>query len=109
MPKIQLTIILGAVAYFSTVDAGLSALYGGMISLINTRLVDRHTQKQRADLTISAQAGVGMMAISVIMRLVIVVGLILIGRFVLELKENALIISLILGICGFLMDKVLQK
>lgn len=109
MPKIQLTIILGVVAYFSTVDAGLSAFYGGVVSLINTRLIDRHIQKQRANLTISAQAGVGMMAISVIMRMAIVVGLILIGRFVLELQANALIISLILGICGFLMDKVLQK
>ncbi|SMN01091.1 hypothetical protein SPONN_2193 [uncultured Candidatus Thioglobus sp.] len=43
------------------------------------------------------------------MRMAIVVGLILIGRFVLELQANALIISLILGICGFLMDKALQK
>jgi hypothetical protein len=34
MPKIQLAIVLTSIAYFSTVDAGISAFYGGAISLI---------------------------------------------------------------------------
>ena len=113
MPKVQLTIILGSIAYFSTLGvdahAGLSAFYGGTISLTNTLLVERHTRKQREDLTISAQASVGMMTISVIIRMAMVIGLITIGQFVLELNTKALVVSLVLGICGFLIDKVLQK
>jgi len=109
LPKIQLTIILVAIAYFSTLGAGFSAAYGGVISLMNTGLVNRHTNKQREDLTISAQAGIGMMAISVIMRMAMVVGLTLAGYFLLKLSADALIVSLVLGLIGFLMDKVLQK
>jgi hypothetical protein len=44
--------------------------------------------------------GVGMMIISVVMRMAMVAGLILIGKFILELSADALIISLVLGICG---------
>jgi len=109
LPKIQLVAILVAIAYFSTLGAGFSAAYGGLISLMNTRLVNRHTNKQRQDLTISAQSSVGMMVISVIMRMAMVVGLTLAGYFLLRLSAEALIVSLILGLIGFLMDKVLQK
>ncbi|TEU19993.1 MAG: hypothetical protein E3I13_03875 [Gammaproteobacteria bacterium] len=108
LPKIQLTIILVVIAYFSTLGAGLSAAYGGLISLMNTGLVDRHTNKQKTT-TMSVQASVGMMAYSVIMRMTMVVGLTLAGYFYLELNPNALIVSLILGLIGFLMDRVLQK
>jgi uncharacterized membrane protein (DUF485 family) len=48
------------------VGAGLSALYGGLISLVNTALVNRHINKQKNNVTISAQMGVGMMIISVV-------------------------------------------
>jgi hypothetical protein len=109
VPKIQLALLLASIAYFSTVGAGLSALYGGLISLVNTALVNRHINKQKNNVTISAQMGVGMMIISVVMRMAMVVGLILIGKFILELSADALIISLVLGICGFLMDKVLGE
>ena len=109
LPKIQLIIILVTVAYFFTLGAGLSAAYGGLISLMNTGLVNRHTNKQREDLTISAQAGVGMMAISVIMRMAMVVGLTLAGHFLLKLNTDALIVSLVLGLIGFLIDKMLSN
>jgi ATP synthase protein I len=72
-------------------------------------LVNRHTNKQREDLTISAQAGVGMMAISVIMRMAMVVGLTLAGHFLLKLSTDALIVSLVLGLIGFLIDKMLSN
>jgi hypothetical protein len=109
VPKIQLTILLASIAYFSTASAGLSALYGGLISLANTVLVNRHINKQENDVTISAQTGVGMMIISVAMRMAIIVSLTLIGKFILGLNADALIISLVLGICGFLMDKALGE
>ncbi|SMN13300.1 FIG048548: ATP synthase protein I2 [Bathymodiolus heckerae thiotrophic gill symbiont] len=113
MPKIQLIIILASITYFSTlgldVYAGVSAFYGGLVSLVNTFLVDRHIRKQKNDVTISAQAGVWMMVISIVMRMAMVVSLTLIGRFVFELNADALIIGLILGLIGFLTDKALQK
>lgn len=101
--------MLVSITYFSTIDAGLSALYGGLIGLINTALIIRHTNKQIEDLTISAQAGVGMMVISVITRMAIVVGLTLTGYFVFKLNTDALIIGLVLGLISFLIDKALQK
>ncbi len=109
MPKVQLVVMLASITYFSTIDAGISALYGGIIGLINTALIDRHTNKQIKDITISAQAGVGMMAISAIMRMAIVVSLTLIGYFGFGLNAEALIIGLVSGLISFLLDKVLQK
>ncbi len=109
LPKVQLVIILVSITYFSTLDAGFSAAYGGLISLMNTGLVNRHTNKQREDLTISAQAGVWMMVTSVLMRIAMVVSLTLAGHFFLKLSTDALIVSLVLGLIGFLLDKVLQK
>lgn len=106
LPKIQLAIILVSVAYFSTIDAGFSALYGGLISLINTALVNRHTQKCTNSASIGAQTSVTMMAISVVTRMMMVAGLILIGFLLLELNSKALIFGLVFGLIGFLIDKV---
>ena len=108
LPKIQIAFILGASAYFYSLGIAESAAYGGMVSLINTWLIDRHTNKQELT-TMSAQASVGMMAYSVIMRMALVVGLTLVGYFHLKLDSSAMIIGLILGLIGYLMDKVLQK
>jgi len=38
-----------------------------------------------------------------------VVGLILAGHFLLKLNTDALIVGLVIGLIGFLTDKVLQK
>ena len=107
MPKIQLTVVLVSVAYFSTTGAGFSALYGGVISLINTVLIDRHIRKQKNNTDISARAIVVVVVVSVVLRMAVVVGLISIGVLVLKLSASALVVSLVLGICGFLVDKVL--
>ena len=109
VPKIQLAITLVSVVYFSITGVGLSALYGGIISLINTVLVNRHINKQENDVTISAQMGVGMMIISVVMRMAMVVGLTLIGFLLLKLNSKALILGFIFGLIGFLIDKVKEK
>ena len=108
-PKAQIISIFVAVIFFTINDAGYSAVYGGLISLFNTWLVSRHIYKQRGELTISAQASVGMMVLSVIMRMALVVALILIGLLVLKLSADALIVSLVFGLIGFLMDKVRQR
>ncbi|CAB9539504.1 hypothetical protein [uncultured Gammaproteobacteria bacterium] len=106
MPKIQLAIVLTSIAYFSTVDAGISAFYGGAISLINTMLINRHTQKCSNNMTMDAQTSVVMMVVSVITRMMMAAGLILIGFFLLELNSEALIFGLVFGLIGFLIDKV---
>ncbi len=108
VPKAQLAIILIVVVYFATLGVGESAAYGGLVGLINTWLVDRHTDKQKTT-TMSAQASVGMMAYSVIMRMAMVVGLTLMGYIHLELNADALIISLIFGLIGFLIDRALSN
>lgn len=109
MLKIQSIIILLSIAYFSKVDAGLSALYGGLISFVNTALVNRHVNKQKKDIVISANTVILMMIASVIIRMTMVAGLILIGYFMFELNAGALTVSLVLGIFGFLIDQALQK
>ena len=108
VPKMQLAIILVVIAYFSTLGVGSSAAFGGLVSLVNTWLVDWHTKKQKLT-TMSVQASVGMMAYSVIIRMAMVVGLSLVGYFHLELNSDALIISLILGLIGFLIDRALSN
>ncbi len=108
VPKVQLVIVLVSIAYFSTASAGFSALYGGVISLVNTVLIDKHINKKN-NATISAQAIVVMMVVSTVLRMAMVVGLISIGVFVLELNASVLVVSLVLGICGFLIDRVIRK
>ncbi|SFV84835.1 hypothetical protein MNB_SUP05-7-1320 [hydrothermal vent metagenome] len=49
------------------------------------------------------------MAISVIMRMAMVVSLTLAGHFLLKLSTDALIVSLVLGLIGFLIDKMLSN
>lgn len=111
-PKIQLVVILAVVVFFlileATFIAGFSATYGGAISLINTALIHQHIRKQNKTL-VSPQASVGMMALSAVMRTTLVVVLILLGFVFLKLNANALIMGLVFGLIGFLMDKAGQK
>lgn len=100
--------MLVTIAYFSTLSEGFDALYGGLISLSNTALVNRRINKKH-NTAISVQAGVRMMIVSVLMRITMVIGLISIGMFALKLSADAVIVSLVLGVCGFLIDKVLEK
>jgi len=108
-PKAQLGILLIAGIYFSINSVALAAIYGSMVSLLNTGLINRHTNKQTRQLNISAGASVGMMAVSVIMRMALLVALTLFGLLILKLAPEALIISLVLGQVGFLIDRVINK
>jgi ATP synthase protein I len=110
MPVIQLLLItLSTVYFFLTADLWLSAIFGGLISLVNTGLINRHISKQKSAQTMSPQACVGMMVFSVGMRLILVVSFILIGIMILKFDAHSLIVSLVLGLVGFLIDKVKQK
>ncbi len=108
-PKVQLAITVIVIGYFSTVGAGLSAAYGGLVSLINTLLIERHTNRQKGKTNISANASVGMMVMSVLMRMTVMVVLIILGIMLLELAPEALIVGFVLGHVGFLIDRVRQN
>jgi len=108
-PKMQLLGIIIAAVYFALNGAGfVPAIYGGVISLANAALVGRHTEKQKRGIPITAQASVVMMVVSVIMRIAIVVALTLIGLLTFKYDAEALIVGLVLGQVGFLIDKVKQ-
>ena len=108
-PKIQLLGIIIVAVYFAIKAAGIvPAIYGDMISLVNTAIISRHTKKQNMGVPITAQASVVMMVVSVIMRMSIVVALVLIGLLALNYDAKALIAALVLGQVGFLIDKVKQ-
>lgn len=107
--KAQLGILLIVSIYFAIDSVALAAIYGSMVSLLNTGLINRHTNKQTRQLDISAGASVGMMVVSVIMRIVLLVVLTLFGLLILKLSPEALIIGLVLGQVGFLIDKVINK
>ncbi len=108
-PKAQLGILLIVGVYFAINGVALAAIYGSMISLLNTGLINRHINKQKRQLGISAGASVGMMAVSVIMRMALLVALALFGLLILKLSSKALIISLVFGQIGFLIDKVINE
>ncbi len=108
-PKAQFSILLIVSVYFAINDAVLAAIYGSMISLLNTGLINRHTNKQRRQLDMSAGASFGMMAVSVIIRMALLAALTLFGLLILKLSPEALIIVLVLGQVGFLIDKVINK
>jgi len=108
-PNMQLLGIVLAVAYFAINGSGFfPALYGGIVSLLNTGLISRHTEKQKKGGPISAQASVGMMVMSVLMRMAVVIALTLIGLLSFKFEAAELISGLVLGQVGFLIDKVKQ-
>lgn len=107
LPKIQLVAIVMVVGYFFTLGIALSAAYGGVISLINTGLINWHTNQQKPALAISAASSVQRMKASVITRLITAVVLILTGLISLKLNAGALIIGLVFGLMGFLIDTFL--
>lgn len=108
-PKIQFLGIIIATIYFFNKGYGIvPAIYGGMISLVNTFIISRHIKRQKTGISITAQASVVMMALSVMMRIATVAALVLIGLMVLNYDAEALIAGLVLGQIGFLLDKVKQ-
>ncbi|ABL02756.1 hypothetical protein Rmag_1052 [Candidatus Ruthia magnifica str. Cm (Calyptogena magnifica)] len=108
-PKAQLGMLLTVGVYFAINGVALAAIYGSMISLLNTSLINRSTNKQRRQLGISAGASVSMVVVSVVMRMAMLVALTLFGLLILKLSPEALIIGLVLGQVGFLIDKVINK
>ncbi len=108
-PKVQLSALLMVSIYFSMSNVAIAAIYGGIIGLLNTSLINRHTNKQKGKLNISPGTGVIMMSVSVIMRMTLLVLLTFFGLLIIGLAPEALIIGLVLGQIGFLIDRVINR
>jgi ATP synthase protein I len=103
--KIQILMVIFAIIFFVTKDAAMAAAFGGLISAVNTLLVGYHTNNQ-ANKNLKPGQSVGVMVLSVIQRMLILVVMIYLGFEFLLLDKKAMIITMVVGILGFTIDKV---
>ena len=88
---------------------GLAALYGALVSFSNTWLFDWYTNKQKVLVDADAQKSFRMAIKSSALRMFSLAALTLIGLGLLELEPAALILSLVVGQVGFILDRLRQK
>jgi ATP synthase protein I len=103
--KIQILMVIFAILFFVTKDAAMAAAFGGLISAVNTLLVGYHTNNQ-ANKNLKPGQSVGVMVLSVIQRMLILVVMVYLGFEFLLLDKKAMIITMVVGILGFTIDKV---
>ena len=103
--KIQILMVIFAIIFFVTKDAAMAAAFGGLISAVNTLLVGYHTNNQ-ANKSLKPGQSVGVMVLSVIQRMLILVLMVYLGFEFLLLDKKAMIITMVVGILGFTIDKV---
>jgi len=103
--KIQILMVILAIIFFVTKDAAIAAAFGGLISAVNTLLVGYHINNQ-ANKNLKPGQSVGVMVLSVIQRMLILVAMVYLGFEFLLLDKKAMIITMVVGILGFTIDKV---
>lgn len=104
----SLLLVLVVIAY-TIYGFGLAALYGALVSFSNTWLFDWYTNKQKAVVDADAQKSFKMAIKSSALRMFSLAVLTLIGIGLLGFKPAALILSLVVGQVGFILDKLRQK
>ena len=104
----SLLLVLVVIAY-TIYGVGLAALYGALVSFSNTWLFDWYTNKQKAVVDADAQKSFKMATKSSALRIFSLAVLTLIGLGLLGLEPAALILSLVVGQVGFILDKLRQK
>ena len=104
----SLLLVLVVIAY-TIYGFGLAALYGALVSFSNTWLFDWYTNKQKAVVDADAQKSFKMAIKSSALRIFSLAVLTLIGLGLLGLEPDALILSLVVGQVGFILDKLRQK
>lgn len=104
----SLLLVLVVIAY-TIYGFGLAALYGALVSFSNTWLFDWYTNKQKAVVDADAQKSFKMAIKSSALRIFSLAVLTLIGIGLLGLEPAALILSLVVGQVGFILDKLRQK
>jgi len=105
----QSLLLVLAVIAFTMHGFGFAALYGALVSFSNTWLFDWYTNKQKALVDADAQKSFRMAIKSSALRMFSLAALTLIGLGLLELEPAALILSLVVGQVGFILDRLRQK
>ena len=105
----QSSLLVLVVITFAIYGFGLSALYGALVSFSNTWLFDWYTNKQKAVVDANAKKSFKMAIKSSALRMFSLAVLTLIGLGLLGLEPAALILSLVVGQVGFILDKLRQK
>ena len=105
----QSSLLVLVVIAFTIYGFGLAALYGALVSFSNTWLFDWYTNKQKAVVDADAQKSFRMAIKSSVLRMFSLAALTLIGLSLLELEPAALILSLVVGQVGFILDRLRQK
>jgi F0F1-type ATP synthase assembly protein I len=106
---VQSLLLAVAVLVFYSYGFGLDALYGALISFINTWLFDYFMHTQKAAVNADAQKSFRMAIKSSVLRIFSLAMLTLIGLSLLALDPGALILSLVVGQVGFILDRFRQK
>jgi len=105
----QSSLLVLVVIAFTIYGFGLAALYGALVSFSNTWLFDWYTNKQKVVVDADAQKSFRMAIKSSALRMFSLAALTLIGLSLLELEPRALILSLVVGQVGFILDRLRQK
>ena len=105
----QSSLLVIVVIAFTFYGFGLAALYGALVSFSNTWLFDWYTNKQKAVVDADAQKSFKMAIKSSALRVFSLAVLTLIGLGLLGLEPAALILSLVVGQVGFILDRLRQK
>ena len=105
----QSSLLVLVVIIFAIYGFELAALYGALVSFSNTWLFDWYTNKQKAVVDANAKKSFNMAIKSSALRMFSLAALTLIGLGLLGLEPAALILSLVVGQVGFILDKLRQK
>ena len=105
----QSSLLVLIVIAFAIYGFGLAALYGALISFSNTWLFDWYTDNQKVVVDADAQKSFRMAIKSSALRMFSLAVLTLFGLGLLELEPAALILSLVVGQIGFILDRLRQK
>ena len=105
----QSSLLVLVVIAFAIYGFGLASLYGALVSFSNTWLCDWYTNKQKAVVNADAQKSFRMAIKSSALRMFSLAALTLIGLSLFGLEPDALILSLVVGQVGFILDKLRQK
>ena len=106
---IQSSLLAVTVLWFSMNDFGLDALYGAFVSFSNTWLFEYFLNTQKVAADADAQKSFRVAIKSSVLRIFSLAVLTLIGLSLLALDPDALILSLVVGQVGFILDRFRQK
>jgi len=106
---VQSLLLAVTVLAFSSYGYGLDALYGALVSFTNTWLFEYFMRTQKSAADADAQKSFRMAIESSVLRIFSLAVLTLVGLSLLALNPTALIVSLVVGQVGFILDRFRQK